>query len=269
MQGLVDEFDTSKNEQNSRKLPTFDPVDSTPQLDDTDEPYKLKLCFCPLCQKGMTVLCKEKSRNVISWQYICRVIFYCLNEINKEGHKESDGFFSLKYDVHWFIVDHWYLFGQLDQFRTNPNKWKKAILDAMIHCNLFESGKSALNKTGVWRLRKYENPWEYDENQQQQQQQTTQSNTYGDVLDVELQEERNRKMEDIRKVGQEAAFKAQKRLEAYDIKKENPLPSLASMYKYTGPDLGLYGVDFDNQPSDLDIDPNSKDDCGFVQNLLM
>ena len=141
----------------NHKYPSFDPVDSTP-ISEESETYHLKLCFCPLCQKGMEVLFKEKSRNVVSWQYLCRVIFYCLKQLNKD--KE---FFTLKYDVHWFIVDHWYLFGQLDQFKTNPNKWKKAILDAMIHCNLFESGKSVMKKTGVWKLKSIEVPWEDDQ----------------------------------------------------------------------------------------------------------
>ena len=145
------------NYKNIRKFPVFDPVDSTP-ISEENEPYRLKLCFCPLCQKGMIVLARERSRNVISWQYICKVVFYCLSQIHKK-----EGYFSLKYDVHWFIVDHWYLFSQLEQFRTNPNKWKKAILDAMIHCNAFESGKSTVNKAGVWKLKNYEAPWEYDE----------------------------------------------------------------------------------------------------------
>lgn len=145
------------NIKNIRKFPVFDTVDSTP-ISEENEPYHLKLCFCPLCQKGMIVLARERSRNVISWQYICKVIFYCLSQIHKK-----EGYFSLKYDVHWFIVDHWYLFSQLEQFRTNPNKWKKAILDAMIHCNAFESGKSTVNKAGVWKLKKYEAPWEFEE----------------------------------------------------------------------------------------------------------
>ncbi|EDR29320.1 hypothetical protein EDI_204820, partial [Entamoeba dispar SAW760] len=98
---LINLMQTSQMNQycNTRKFPVFDTIDSTPVLED-NEPYHLKLCFCPLCQKGMAVLAKERSRNVISWQYICRVIFYCLSVIHKKN-----GYFSLKYDVHWFIVD--------------------------------------------------------------------------------------------------------------------------------------------------------------------
>ena len=137
----------------NKQFPLFNPIDSTP-IENENEPYHLKLCFCPLCEKGINGLIKEKSRNVISWQFICRVILYSLSIL----HNSTD-YFSLKYDVHWFIVDHWYLFSQLEQFRTNPNKWKKSILDAMIHSNLFESGKSNINKTGIWKLKNVENPW--------------------------------------------------------------------------------------------------------------
>ncbi|ELP85054.1 hypothetical protein EIN_080060 [Entamoeba invadens IP1] len=151
-------FDVSNQVGNVRKFPVYDPTDSTPILEG-DEPYHLKLCFCPLCQNGMTVLAKERTRNVISWQYICKVIFYCLSYIHKDNI-----FFSLKYDAHWFVTDHWYLFSQLPQFRTNPNKWKKSILDAMIHCNSFESGKSSMNKTGVWKLKIFDAPWENKDN---------------------------------------------------------------------------------------------------------
>ncbi|EKE42338.1 hypothetical protein ENU1_024390 [Entamoeba nuttalli P19] len=192
---------------NSKIFPSFDPIDSTPIVDE-NEPYHLKLCFCPLCQKGISVLLKERSRNVISWQYICRVIFYCLSVIHRKN-----GYFSLKYDVHWFIVDHWYLFSQLGQFRTNPNKWKKAILDAMIHCNLFESGKSTVNKTGVWKLHKYEAPWE-----------CTDSNCF-----------------EISSTQNETPFSCEYSQDNITIKskdeKKFALPSLSSSYKYCMNDI--------------------------------
>ncbi|KAL7720235.1 Fork-head domain-containing protein [Entamoeba marina] len=218
---------------NSRKFPVFDPVDSTPSVEE-NEPYHLKLCFCPLCTKGMSVLSRERSRNVISWQYLCRIIFYCLFTIHKKN-----GYFSLKYDVHWFIVDHWYLFGQLEQFRTNPNKWKKAILDAMIHCNLFESGKNTMNKTGVWRLRKYETPWEchdncYDSSEKQS------TEVYANISN-----------------------------EDKDHNGKNALPSLSSLHKYTMNDINPEAMILPSLMKGLSPENNKYEDCnGFIQNLM-
>ncbi|EMD43790.1 hypothetical protein KM1_051630 [Entamoeba histolytica HM-3:IMSS] len=222
---------------NTRKFPVFDAIDSTPVLED-NEPYHLKLCFCPLCQKGMAVLAKERSRNVISWQYICRVIFYCLSVIYKKN-----GYFSLKYDVHWFIVDHWYLFSQLDQFRTNPNKWKKAILDAMIHCNLFESGKSTMNKTGVWKLRKYEAPWECSENN---------CCEYNNMNSEKLM----------------STECSQEEFILNEKDKKCALPSLSSMYKYSMNDINPGVTPLPSLSKVLNENIKLDDFNGFVQNLL-
>nr|BAN41685.1 hypothetical protein [Entamoeba invadens] len=222
---------------NARKFPVFDPVDSTP-VSEENEPYHLKLCFCPLCTKGMTVLSKERSRNVISWQYICRVIFYCLSVVHKKN-----GYFSLKYDVHWFIVDHWYLFSQLEQFRTNPNKWKKAILDAMIHCSLFESGKSTMNKTGVWKLRKYEAPWGVAEN----------STDDAQKMSMECSQEENTTGMDL------------------EQDKKLALPSLSSLYKYANNDMSMCGstpIPLPSLVKGLSENFQLEDFNGFIQSIV-
>ncbi|KAL7719966.1 Uncharacterized protein QTN25_002496 [Entamoeba marina] len=217
---------------NNRKFPLFDPVDSTPVVDE-NEPYHLKLCFCPLCSKGMSALSQERSRNVISWQYLCRIIFYCLYTIHKKN-----GFFSLKYDVHWFIVDHWYLFGQLEQFRTNPNKWKKAILDAMIHCNLFESGKNTMNKTGVWRLRKYETPWECHDDSDCSDKQSTEF-----IVNTSSEEK--------------------------EFNSKNVLPSLSTLYKYSMNDISPEEILLPSLMKGLTTDNMKYEDTnGFIQNLV-
>jgi len=247
-----------KNELNSnvRKFPVFDPLDSTPVVEE-NEPYHLKLCFCPLCQKGMAVLAKERSRNVISWQYICRVIFYCLSVIHKKN-----GYFSLKYDVHWFIVDHWYLFSQLDQFRTNPNKWKKAILDAMIHCNLFESGKSTMNKTGVWKLRKYEAPWEIENNYNSEYTINT-INTNSINTTTTLSNMDKEKLMSTDCSQDDCSY-------FFDTKEQKlALPSLSSVYKYTMNDTVTETIPLptfsDNMLSES---INIEDYNGFIQSLL-
>ncbi|ELP88231.1 hypothetical protein EIN_225540 [Entamoeba invadens IP1] len=222
---------------NARKFPVFDPVDSTP-VSEENEPYHLKLCFCPLCTKGMTVLSKERSRNVISWQYICRVIFYCLSVVHKKN-----GYFSLKYDVHWFIVDHWYLFSQLEQFRTNPNKWKKAILDAMIHCSLFESGKSTMNKTGVWKLRKYEAPWEVAENS----------------------------TDDVQKMSMECSQEENTTGMDLEQDKKLALPSLSSLYKYANNDMSMCGstpIPLPSLVKGLSENFQLEDFNGFIQSIV-
>ena len=153
-----------KRKYRMKDSPTFDPFDSTPLVDDTNEPYHLKLCFCPLCQRGMKGLAVDQPRNVVSWQFICKVIYYCLYSISRreeaKNKKDKQYYFSIKQDVNEFIVNHWYLFGRMSQFRTNPSKWKKAMLDALIHSDEFKSGKEEINKPGMWRMLKYTNPWE-------------------------------------------------------------------------------------------------------------
>ncbi|BFU20467.1 hypothetical protein EHI8A_029590 [Entamoeba histolytica HM-1:IMSS-B] len=133
--------------------PIFNEIDSTP-IENSSE-YKLKLCFCPLCSTGITALGNTDGRGIISWQHICRVILFSLTV--KENPKK---FFSLKGDMLWFVVDHWFLFGKLHQFRTNPNKWKKAFLDALSHSTYFESGTGFLKKPGYWKLTNTAAPWD-------------------------------------------------------------------------------------------------------------
>ncbi|EDR22322.1 hypothetical protein EDI_300520 [Entamoeba dispar SAW760] len=133
--------------------PIFNEIDSTP-IENSSE-YKLKLCFCPLCSSGITALGNTDSRGIVSWQHICRVILFSLTV--KESPKK---FFSLKGDMLWFVVDHWFLFGKLYQFRTNPNKWKKAFLDALSHSTYFESGTGFLKKPGYWKLTNTATPWD-------------------------------------------------------------------------------------------------------------
>ena len=133
--------------------PIFNEVDSTPippELKENEE-YHLKLCLCPLCKHGMEVFGPKRP---VSWILICRVIIYSLMEMRK-----GVVYFSLKDDMHGFVADHWHIFGQLDQFKTNPNRWKKAFLDGLSHSPFFQSGTLTLKKPNFWKLRRTECPW--------------------------------------------------------------------------------------------------------------
>ena len=141
----------------SRGLPLFDENDSTPI--ETSKNYHLKLCFCPLCECGKKAFGKKDSRGIVSWQHICRIILYSLTI---KYHPRE--YFSLKTDILWFIVDHWFLFSELSQIRTIPNKWKKSLLDALSHSNLFQKGDSKSNMSGCWKLTNLSVPWDENEN---------------------------------------------------------------------------------------------------------
>ncbi|EDR28563.1 hypothetical protein EDI_338160 [Entamoeba dispar SAW760] len=140
----------------NRESPIFNEIDSTPEeIGD----YHLKLCFCPFCQSGIKSmgLDKKDNKKVISWQLLCRSILYSLSIVNAPRV-----YFSLKKDIYWWIVDHWYCFGSLQQFKTSPSKWKKSLLDALSHSSFFESGTITLKKTGMWKLSHIIAPWEDD-----------------------------------------------------------------------------------------------------------
>ncbi|KAL7715920.1 Uncharacterized protein QTN25_006615 [Entamoeba marina] len=97
----------------------------------------------------------SKDNKIISWILLCRCILYSLTVLNTPKL-----YFSLKTDIYWFIVNHWYIFGTLSQFRTSPSKWKKSLLDALSHSSCFESGTASLKKTGLWKLTRLESPWD-------------------------------------------------------------------------------------------------------------
>ncbi|EAL45382.1 hypothetical protein KM1_108190 [Entamoeba histolytica HM-3:IMSS] len=142
----------------NRESPIFNEIDSTPE--ETGD-YHLKLCFCPFCQFGIKSmgLDKKENKKIISWQLLCRSILYSLSVVNAPRV-----YFSLKKDIYWWIVDHWYCFGSLQQclLKTSPSKWKKSLLDALSHSSFFESGTVTLKKTGMWRLNQIIAPWEDD-----------------------------------------------------------------------------------------------------------
>ena len=119
--------------------------------EDENEVYHLKLCLCPLCKNGIEVFGNKRP---VSWILICRVILYSLMDIHK-----GTTYFSLKEDIHRFVADHWYIFGKLDQFKTNPNKWKKSFLDGLSHSPYFQSGTMTLKKPNYWKLRRRDCPW--------------------------------------------------------------------------------------------------------------
>ncbi|ELP88496.1 hypothetical protein EIN_344260 [Entamoeba invadens IP1] len=137
----------------AKTVPLFHEFDSTPI--ETSSDYRLKLCFCPLCSHGFAAFGPTDCRGIISWQHICRIILFSLTV--KENPKK---FFSLKGDMLQFIVEHWYLFQKLQQFRTSPSKWKKAFLDALSHSTFFESGTGSLKKPGFWKLTNTATPWD-------------------------------------------------------------------------------------------------------------
>ncbi|EDR29305.1 hypothetical protein EDI_213800 [Entamoeba dispar SAW760] len=133
--------------------PVFNEVDSTPIPPEIpeEEEYHLKLCLCPLCKHGMEVFGVKRP---VSWILICRVILYSLMELHK-----GTVYFSLKDDIHGFVAAHWHIFGQLDQFKTNPNRWKKAFLDGLSHSPFFQSGTLTLKRPNFWKLRRKDCPW--------------------------------------------------------------------------------------------------------------
>ena len=116
-----------------------------------DEKYHLKLCLCPLCKNGMDVF---GTKRPVSWILILRTIIYSLMELRK-----GVVYFSLKDDIHVFVRDHWQFFGELDQFKTNPQRWKKAFLDGLSHSPYFQSGTLTLKKPNFWKLRRTDCPW--------------------------------------------------------------------------------------------------------------
>ncbi|EDR25268.1 hypothetical protein EDI_034410 [Entamoeba dispar SAW760] len=133
--------------------PIFNEYDSTPiplEIPENEE-YHLKLCLCPLCKHGIEVF---GSKRPVSWILICRIIIYSLMEIHK-----GVLYFSLKDDIHGFVATHWHIFGQLDQFKTSPNRWKKAFLDGLSHSPYFQSGTLTLKKPNFWKLRRRDCPW--------------------------------------------------------------------------------------------------------------
>ncbi|KAL7720975.1 Uncharacterized protein QTN25_002178 [Entamoeba marina] len=137
----------------NRDTPEFDEIDSTPKNIDSNH---LNLCFCPFCNKGVSMVNEmSKDNKIISWILLCRCILYSLTVLNTPKL-----YFSLKTDIYWFIVNHWYIFGTLSQFRTSPSKWKKSLLDALSHSSCFESGTASLKKTGLWKLTRLESPWD-------------------------------------------------------------------------------------------------------------
>ncbi|ELP87752.1 hypothetical protein EIN_411050 [Entamoeba invadens IP1] len=139
--------------EHSCATPLFNEIDSTPipqELKENEE-YHLRLCLCPLCKHGMEVF---GAKRPVSWILICRVIIYSLMELHK-----GTIYFSLKDDIHGFVAEHWHIFGQLDQFKTTPTRWKKAFLDGLSHSPYFQSGTLTLKKPNFWKLRRKDCPW--------------------------------------------------------------------------------------------------------------
>ncbi|KAL7711801.1 Uncharacterized protein QTN25_010551 [Entamoeba marina] len=106
----MDKFDTPCYTPTPISTPCFCELHSTPIYDEpreNDSIYHLRLCLCPLCKNGIKVFGEKRP---VSWIMICRVILYSLMETNK-----GKVYFSLKDDIHSFVFDHWYIFGELDQ----------------------------------------------------------------------------------------------------------------------------------------------------------
>ncbi|KAL7720701.1 Fork-head domain-containing protein [Entamoeba marina] len=97
-------------------------------------------CNCYFCSNKDVVLGKKR----VPWTVICRYILLALNDIS------SKQYYSAHDDIYPFVIQHWEIFGTLEQFSDN-NSWRKALLDAMNHSDQFESG-TVKKRIGLWRL---------------------------------------------------------------------------------------------------------------------
>ena len=91
---------------------------------------KLKLCFCPLCEKGRIIFSNERD---ISWTFIAKVIMYSLSRMFP---KQTS--FSLQYEITQFVYDHFYLFDRLDQFHVSKETWQNELNKAFQDTNVFQ-----------------------------------------------------------------------------------------------------------------------------------
>ncbi|KAL7719198.1 Uncharacterized protein QTN25_003572 [Entamoeba marina] len=86
-----------------------------------------------------------KPENKMRWTVLCTLILRSLKVM-----KQEQDFFCLKKDIYSFVEDHWDIFSKLEQFSCGT--WKKAIVDALNHSTLFESGKDIKKVSGYYRL---------------------------------------------------------------------------------------------------------------------
>ena len=102
----------------------------------------ISTCKCCLCKEYEHI-----KGTTIKTTKICKIILMSLMDL-----KPDLEFYSLKADIHPFILRHWHLLINFSQFK-NKN-WKKSILDAFNHSAGIESGKDFLQKTGYYRFKK-------------------------------------------------------------------------------------------------------------------
>ena len=100
-------------------------------------------CKCLLCRMKMVVF-QDKH---IPWITLARIVYLSLMSIYPEKK-----FFSVKTDVPEFIQSHMSILSKLNQF-SNPNKWRKSMLDAINHSRFFQSGKDEYRICGYWKLK--------------------------------------------------------------------------------------------------------------------
>ena len=111
------------------RFPKFNKKTSSPEYSKKDIIFT---CNCFLCREKNIFLFDEVEK--LTWQLITRLVFKALKEINV-----CEEYFDVKTDVHWFIYNHWYLFGKLKQFQCPPDKWKRYIEDTLCHSTIFEN----------------------------------------------------------------------------------------------------------------------------------
>ncbi|EDR21783.1 hypothetical protein EDI_334520 [Entamoeba dispar SAW760] len=113
------------------------------------QPTSLKLCFCPLCDKQQMLL----ERQPLQWIFIARLIVYSL----KHKYNKRD-FFTLQGEVQQFIIDHWYFFSKLEQFRVSQEQWTNTLNEQFNNIDFFTLSDDKL----AVRLNNDIPPWDYE-----------------------------------------------------------------------------------------------------------
>ncbi|ELP89761.1 hypothetical protein EIN_424830 [Entamoeba invadens IP1] len=110
----------------------------------------LRLCFCPLCDKQQMLLQQPQP---FQWLFIARVIMFSLKR--KMGKQD---FFTINRDVLSFVVDHWYFFQNLEQFRAPQEQWVKTLNEQFNNKDFF----TLSDDKGAVKINNDVPPWDYD-----------------------------------------------------------------------------------------------------------
>ena len=140
----------------------------------------LKLCLCPICERGTLVFDVPQ----LTWLYVARLIMFSLRKTNPQQQV-----FSIQGDVQTFVNYHWYMFSSMDVNLKSPIEWQQPLREQFMNKEFFEYDK---DKDTV-KLLNESAPYEGEalENQTNEIANSSRAGDAVDPIDTQTQQQQN------------------------------------------------------------------------------